>query len=326
MKLGFLGTSAFAVPALDALIAAGHDIVAAYTRAPSRPVAASASSGTPVHEVADRAGIAVRTPRTLRNDEAAAAFRALDLDAAVVGRTATSCPRPSSRRRYSAASISTARCCRAGVVRRRSIAPSSPATRAGVTIIRMDEGLDTGPMLLAESVPIRPPTPRPAPARSAGGAGRTADRLALDGLVGGSLQAVPQPAEGVTYAHKLGREEAALDWRRPAAELERQVRAFEPWPGASFDAPAPGGGIERIKLRGAALALASGTPGGQDRARWRARSGLRRRRPAPDLPCSGRARRRSMAAAFARGFPLMAGPCWRRPRSCRCRQHNDALR
>jgi methionyl-tRNA formyltransferase len=122
--------------------------------------------------------------------------------------------------------------------------------------MRMDEGLDTGPMLLAERTPIS----------AADTAETLHDRLArlgatlivstLDGLVTKSIEAVPQPEEGVTYAHKLGKEEGLLDWRRPAAELERKVRAFHPWPGTSFELNG-----ERIKVLEATLALAGGTPG-----------------------------------------------------------------
>jgi methionyl-tRNA formyltransferase len=129
-------------------------------------------------------------------------------------------------------------------------------SETGVTIMRMDEGLDTGPMLLAERTPI-----------SAGDTAETVhDRLAalgarlivstLDGLVADTIQPVTQPQDGVTYAHKLGKEEGALDWRRPAAELERKVRAFDPWPGTWFEVAG-----ERIKLLRASLALASSTPG-----------------------------------------------------------------
>src|SRR5262249_50799963 len=131
----------------------------------------------------------------------------------------------------------------------------------GVTTMRMDEGLDTGPMLLAERTPIS----------AADTAETVHDRLAelgaklivstLDGLVAKSFEAVPQPSEGVTYAHKLGREEGLLDWRRPAAELERKVRAFHPWPGTAFEVPKEGdGGMERIKVLAAGLALGTGAP------------------------------------------------------------------
>jgi len=126
----------------------------------------------------------------------------------------------------------------------------------GVTTMRMDEGLDTGPMLLAERTPIS----------AADTAESVHDRLAtlgaalivstLDGVVRRTIEPVPQPEQGVTYAHKLGKEEGALDWRRPAAELERKVRAFHPWPGTWFEL-----GGERIKVLAAGLALTSAAPG-----------------------------------------------------------------
>jgi methionyl-tRNA formyltransferase len=168
----------------------------------------------------------------------------------------------------------------------------------------MDEGLDTGAMLLAERVPIRADTT----------AGQLHDQLAtlgarlivaaLDGLLAGTLQAVAQPEDGVTYAAKLRREEGALDWRRPAAELERQVRAFDPWPGTYFDAPVAGGSTERIKLLAATLALAAGAPGSVSIARDGVPTVacgvgglrlLRLQRPGK-APVDG--------AAFARGFAL----------------------
>jgi methionyl-tRNA formyltransferase len=168
--------------------------------------------------------------------------------------------------------------------------------------MRMDEGLDTGPMLLAESTPIS----------AADTAETVHDRLAelggrlivstLDALVARSIEPVPQPDGGVTYAHKLGKEEGALDWRRPAAELERKVRAFHPWPGTWFDVAG-----ERIKVLEAALALAAGAPGTVSIGR----DGF------PVVACGvgglklltlQRAGKSAQAAdAFLRGFQLAAG-------------------
>ncbi|HJQ57350.1 MAG TPA: methionyl-tRNA formyltransferase, partial [Vineibacter sp.] len=175
---------------------------------------------------------------------------------------------------------------------------------SGVTIIRMDEGLDTGPMLLAEHVPIRADTTAGALHDQLAALGARLIVSALDGLTAGTLQAVAQPEDGVTYAAKLRREEGALDWRRPAGELERQVRAFDPWPGTYFDAPVAGGGNERIKLLAAALALAGGAPGSVSIAR----DGM------PTVACGVgglrllRLQRPGKApvdgAAFARGFAL----------------------
>jgi methionyl-tRNA formyltransferase len=261
MKLAFLGTSEFAVPALAALVEAGHDVLAVYTRAPKPAGRGQQERRTPVHELALSLGLAVRTPRSLRSEEEAAAFKALDLDAAVVVSYGHILPRAF----LEAPVLGCLNIHGSLLPRWRGAAPIHRAILAGdaetgVTIMRMDEGLDTGPMLLAERTPI-----------SAADTARTVhDRLAelgarlivstLDALVAKTIEAVPQPADGVTYAHKLSKEEGALDWRRPAAELERKVRGFHPWPGTWFEAPA-GQGVERIKVLGAALALAGGRPG-----------------------------------------------------------------
>ena len=126
----------------------------------------------------------------------------------------------------------------------------------GVTTMLMDEGLDTGPMLLAERTPISAADTAESVHDRLAALGATLIVSTLDGLVRKSIDPTPQPEEGVSYAHKLGKEEGVLDWRRPAAELERKVRAFHPWPGTSFEING-----ERIKLLEAGLALAGGTPG-----------------------------------------------------------------
>lgn len=261
MKIAFLGTSAFAVPALAALAEAGHDIACVYTRAPRPAGRGQQERKTPVHQLADGLGLPVRTPRTLKSDEEAQAFKALDLDAAVVVSYGHILPKSF----LEAPVLGCINIHGSLLPRWRGAAPIHRAILAGdaetgVTIMRMDEGLDTGPMLLAESTPIS----------AADTAESVHDRLAdlgarlivstLDGLLRRSIEPVDQPAEGVTYAHKLGKEEGVLDWRRPAAELERKVRAFHPWPGTSFEAP-KAGGTERIKVLAATLTLAGGPPG-----------------------------------------------------------------
>lgn len=267
MKIAFLGTSAFAVPALRALAEAGHDVAAVYTRAPKPAGRGQQERRTPVHELAAELGLAVHTPRSLKSDEEAAAFKALDLDAAVVVSYGHILPKSF----LDAPVLGCINIHGSLLPRWRGAAPIHRAILAGdaetgVTTMRMDEGLDTGPMLLAESTPIS----------AADTAETVHDRLAelgarlivstLDGLMRASIDAVAQPEEGVTYAHKLGKEEGVLDWRRPAAELERKVRAFHPWPGTSFDAPRDNG-VERIKVLEASLTLAGGAPGTISRAR-----------------------------------------------------------
>jgi methionyl-tRNA formyltransferase len=261
MKIAFLGTSEFAVPALRALVDAGHDVAAVYTRAPKAAGRGQQERKTPVHQVAEELGLPVRTPKSLKSDEEAAAFTGLDLDAAVVVSYGHILP----KNFLDAPVLGCVNIHGSLLPRWRGAAPIHRAILAGdsetgVTIMRMDEGLDTGPMLLAERTPIS----------AADDAQTVHDRLArlgatlivstLDGLIAKSIEPVPQPNEGVSYAHKLGKEEGVLDWRRPAAELERKVRAFHPWPGTSFEIPGDQGS-ERIKVLEAALALTSGAPG-----------------------------------------------------------------
>lgn len=303
MKLAFLGTSEFAVPALTALVEAGHDVVAVYTRAPRPAGRGQQERRTPVHERALALGLAVRTPKGLRSEEEAAAFKALDLDAAVVVSYGHILPKAF----LDAPVLGCINIHGSLLPRWRGAAPIHRAILAGdaetgVTIMRMDEGLDTGPMLLAERTPIS----------AADTAETVHDRLAelggrlivstLDALVAKTIEPVPQPDDGVTYAHKLGKEEGALDWRRPAAELERKVRAFHPWPGTWFDVAG-----ERVKVLEAALALAGGTPGTVSIGR----DGF------PIVACGvgglkllklQRAGKSAQAAdAFLRGFALAAG-------------------
>ena len=257
MKLAFLGTSSFAVPALKALVDAGHEVSAVYTRAPKPAGRGQREQKTPVHELADSLGLPVRTPKSLKREEEEAAFKALDLDAAVVVAYGHILPKTF----LDAPVLGCINIHGSLLPRWRGAAPIHRAVLAGdaetgVTTMRMDEGLDTGPMLLSERIAIS----------AADTAETVHDRLAelgarlivstLDGLVRRTIEPVPQPQEGVTYAHKLGKEEGALDWQRPAAELERKVRAFNPWPGTWLEL-----GNERIKVHKAALAFATGSPG-----------------------------------------------------------------
>ena len=257
MRIAFLGTSEFAVPALQALVDAGHDVVAVYTRAPKPAGRGQQERKTPVHQLADTLGLPVRTPRTLKTDEEAAAFKALDLDAAVVVSYGHILTKPF----LDAPVLGCVNIHGSLLPRWRGAAPIHRAILAGdaetgVTTMRMDEGLDTGPMLLAERTPISAADTAETVHDRLAAMGATLIVSTLDGLVRRSIDPTPQPSEGVTYAHKLGKEEGVLDWRRPAAELERKVRAFHPWPGTSFTYNG-----EAIKVLGAALALAGGAPG-----------------------------------------------------------------
>jgi len=257
MKIAFLGTSEFAVPALQALVDAGHDVVAVYSRAPKPAGRGQQERKTPVHRLADALGLPVRTPKTLRTNEEAAAFEALDLDAAVVVSYGHILTRPF----LEAPILGCINIHGSLLPRWRGAAPIQRAILAGdaetgVTTMRMDEGLDTGPMLLAERTPISAADTAESVHDRLAALGATLIVSTLDGLMRRSIDPTPQPEQGVTYAHKLGKEEGVLDWRQPAAELERKVRAFHPWPGTSFTFDG-----EQIKVLGAALALAGGAPG-----------------------------------------------------------------
>jgi methionyl-tRNA formyltransferase len=261
MKIAFLGTSEFAVPALKALVEADHEVVSVYTRAPKPAGRGQQERKTPVHETADALGLAVRTPRTLKTEEEAAAFKALDLDAAVVVSYGHILPKSF----IDAPVLGCINIHGSLLPRWRGAAPIHRAILAGdadtgVTTMRMDEGLDTGPMLLAEKTPISAADTAESVHDRLADMGATLIVSTLDGLMRKTIDPTPQPEDGATYAHKLGKEEGVIDWRRPAAELERKVRAFHPWPGTSFELVVDGKS-ERIKLLAAALTLASGPPG-----------------------------------------------------------------
>lgn len=254
MRIAFMGTPDFAVPSLLALAEAGHEIVAVYSQPPRPAGRGHKERPSPVQAAAEQQGWPVRTPRTLKTEEEQAAFRALGLDVAVVAAYGLILPK----------AILEAPLCgclnvHASLLPRwRGAAPIQRAILAGdatsgITIMLMDEGLDTGAMLLQESLPITAETTGESLHDELAALGA---RLIVKALQGGHGTAQPQPEEGVTYADKLRREEARLDWQRDAGVLERQVRAFFPWPGAYFEVNG-----ERIKVLTAAVTEDSGPPG-----------------------------------------------------------------
>ena len=229
MRLAFMGSPDFAVPALRALHAAGHEIAAVYCQPPKPAGRGYALRPCPVQVAAERLGLSVRTPARLRGDPAEqAAFAALGLDAAVVAAYGLILPQAMLEApRRGCLNIHASL-----LPRWRGAAPIQAAVLAGdaqtgVTIMQMDAGLDTGPMLLRQAVPITAATTA---AELHDALAEMGARLILRALV---EQPVPmaQPGEGVTYAPKLTREAGRIDWARDAAAIERQVRAFDPWPG-----------------------------------------------------------------------------------------------
>lgn len=252
MRIVFMGSPDFAVPSLEALVEAGHDVVAAYAQPPRPAGRGKAERRTAVHAFAEARGIAVRTPHTLRDAKEQARFRALDPDLAVVAAYGLILPKPILEApRHGCVNVHASL-----LPRWRGAAPIQRAILAGdeisgVTLMQMDEGLDTGPMLARQSLDIRHKN-----------AGQVTDEMAKLGarmLVEWLQQptgAEPQPVAGATYAAKIDKAEARIDWTRPAKDIERQVLAFAPAPGAWFDAKG-----ERIKLLEAEAGDGSGRPG-----------------------------------------------------------------
>jgi methionyl-tRNA formyltransferase len=247
LDLVFMGTPEFAATILAGLIAAGHRICAVYTQPPRPAGRGHRLQPSPVQALAERHGIGVRCPVTLRNPQAQTEIAAIGADAAVVAAYGLILP-PAV---LMAPRLGCLNVHASLLPRWRGAAPIQRAILAGdketgVTIMQMDEGLDTGPLLLQEAIPILPDTTAGELSAQLGALGARLMASALDGVASGFLRSHPQPREGVIYAAKLRRDEASLDWRKPAVALERQVRAFDPWPGTFFD-----GRGERIRVLGA---------------------------------------------------------------------------
>jgi len=249
-----MGTPDFAVPTLDALLAAGHDVAAVYCQPPRPAGRGKALRPSPVQQRAETAGIPVRTPASLRGEEEQEAFRALGLDLAVVAAYGLILPQPIlDAPRDGCLNVHASL-----LPRWRGAAPIQRAilagdARTGVTIMRMERGLDTGPMLANWPAEIGRKTAGELTAELAGiGAELMASVLERWPKVG----ARPQPESGVTYAAKIEKHEARIDFRKSAVEAERQVRAFNPVPGAFFEHAG-----ERLKVHAADAVEASGPPG-----------------------------------------------------------------
>ena len=254
LRLAFMGSPDFSVPALHALHEAGHEIAAVYCQPPRPAGRGQAVRPCPVHAAALALGLPVRTPARLKRDEAEhEAFRALDLDAAIVAAYGLILPQAMlDAPRRGCLNIHASL-----LPRWRGAAPIQAAILAGdaetgITLMQMDAGLDTGAMLLREAIPLTPTTTASTlhDALAAIGA-----RLALRALEE-APPATPQPEEGATYAPKLTRDDGKLDWSHTAAALDRQVRALNPWPGTFTTLEG-----ETLKILAATPESGSGTPG-----------------------------------------------------------------
>ncbi|MGE0118865.1 MAG: methionyl-tRNA formyltransferase [Dongiaceae bacterium] len=235
LRLAFMGTPDFAVPALLALTEAGHQLAAVYAQ-PSREAGRGQQPRpSPVQAAAVARGLPVHTPTTLKTPEEQAVFASLRIDAAVVVAYGLLLPKAI----LAAPRLGCLNIHASLLPRWRGAAPIQRALMAGdaetgITIMQMDEGLDTGPMLLQERLPIRPEDNFGTLHDRLAAAGARLVLRALDELAAGQAVVRPQPADGATYAAKLTRDDERLDWRRPALDLMRQVRALSPRPGAWF--------------------------------------------------------------------------------------------
>ncbi|KAA5605347.1 methionyl-tRNA formyltransferase [Roseospira marina] len=238
-----MGTPDFAVPALEA-VADAHRVVCVYTQPPRPAGRGKKPRPSPVQQAAEARGLPVRHPATLKDPADRQAFADLGADIAVVAAYGLILPRPV----LDAPRLGCVNIHASLLPRWRGAAPIQRAIMAGdaetgVTIMRMEAGLDTGPMLLTGTVPIGPTTTAATLHDALAAQGAPLILEALEGLAAGTLTATPQPEDGITYAAKIDKAEARLDWTQPAAEVDRRIRALSPFPGAFFDR-----GAERIKV------------------------------------------------------------------------------
>ncbi|WEK01382.1 MAG: methionyl-tRNA formyltransferase [Candidatus Sphingomonas phytovorans] len=247
MRIIFMGTPEFSVPVLQALADAGHDVVAAYSQPPRRAGRGKSLTPSPVQARAEALGIAARTPVSLRDSEAQAEFAAFGADVAVVAAYGLILPRPV----LEAPRMGCLNVHASLLPRWRGAAPIQRAILAGdaetgVGIMQMETGLDTGPVRLEGRTPIDGKT-----------AGALTDELSAMGarlmvevladMVG--YPPVAQPEDGITYAPKIDKAEARIDFSRSAVDVERQIRAFNPVPGAYFEHAG-----ERVRILTASVA------------------------------------------------------------------------
>jgi|SRR5215468_4342544 len=300
MRLIFMGTPDFAVPTLVELAARGHDIAAVYTRAPKPGGRGLDLKSTPVGREARRLSLPVHTPKTLKDEKAQQDLRALDIDAAVVVAYGLMLPKAV----LDAPRLGCFNVHASLLPRWRGAAPINRAimsgdAESGVTIMKMDEGLDTGAMAMAERMPIGADM-------SAGELHDALSRLGADlmprvlaAVERESLRLTPQPSTGVTYAEKIANTERRIDWSKPWSQVHDHIRGLSPFPGAWFEL----GGV-RVKALRSTKGAGSGAPGAalDDRLTIACADGAVR------LTHVQRSGKQPMAAEeFLRGTPVKAG-------------------
>ncbi|WP_404381117.1 methionyl-tRNA formyltransferase [Caenispirillum salinarum] len=232
MRVVFMGTPDFSVPILEAL-AERHEVICVYCQPPRPAGRGQKERPSPVHARAEALGIPVRTPKSLKGEDEQAAFDDLDTDVAVVAAYGLILPEPV----LEAPKLGCLNVHASLLPRWRGAAPIQRAimegdTETGVTIMEMEAGLDTGPMLLKRSVPITDRTTAGALHDTLSALGASLMVEALDGILAGELEAEEQPEEGVTYAAKISKAEARIDFAHRAPWIMRQVHGLSPFPGA----------------------------------------------------------------------------------------------
>jgi len=256
LRLAFMGTPDFVVPTLAELIAQGHDIAAVYSQPPRPKGRGMALEPSPVHQFAQRAGLPVRHPISLKGETEQAEFAALDLDAAIVVAYGLLLPKAI----LEAPRLGCFNLHASLLPRWRGAAPIQRAVMAGdeetgVMVMQMEEGLDTGPVLMAERVRIGRKTSGELTAELSR-LGADLMVRALGALERGAVTPQPQAEAGITYARKITKDEARIDWSKSAAEIDMMIRGLAPSPGAFTEAKG-----ERLKILSAMPVKDRGNPG-----------------------------------------------------------------
>jgi methionyl-tRNA formyltransferase len=304
MRIAFLGTPEFSVACLAELVAAGHEIACVYSQPPAPRGRGQDLKPSPVHAFADSLGLPVRTPVSMKTAEEIEAFRALDLDAAVVVafgqilvRDVLEAPRLGCFNLH--ASL---------LPRWRGAAPIQRAIMAGdavtgVQVMRMSEGLDEGPVLMGEQVRIDALETAGTLHDKLAAVGSRILPVALAAIERGGARETPQSEDGVTYARKIKAAEARIDWTRPAAEVDRHIRGLSPFPGGWFEAPSDKGPV-RVKALLSRVEDGEGAPGAalDDTLLIACGEGAVRL-----LKAQREGKGAQEAEVFLRGFPLAAG-------------------
>jgi methionyl-tRNA formyltransferase len=304
LRLIFMGTPDFAVPTLSALADHGHEIAAVYTRAPKPGGRGMKLQPTPVEQEARRRGFPVLTPKTLRTDEALAEFRAHDADAAVVVAYGMILPQAI----LDAPKLGCYNLHASLLPRWRGAAPINRAIMAGdaesgVMVMKMDLGLDTGDVAMAERLPITDAMTAADLHDGLSPLGADLMVRAMAALEGGGLVLHKQAEDGVTYAAKIEKAEARIDWTKPAHAVLRHIHGLSPFPGAWSEVDVDGEAV-RVKILRCALADGAGAAGAvlDDRLSIACGEGAIR---IIELQRAGKAP--MLAADFLRGTPLKPG-------------------